>query len=116
MFAWRELLRHCSPRRHPGADPSPPPAGRREYLDIGRAHEFSIEAQKSLFFVSWWCFDCLVDARRAAATFINEHLGDAYLATRETDKALERYKQALSLYKKEEKKAAIRKKIEQLAP
>jgi len=32
--------------------------------DIGQAEEFPPEQRKNLFFVSWWCFDCLVDARR----------------------------------------------------
>jgi hypothetical protein len=40
--------------------------------DIGRADEFEPELRKKLFFVSWWCFDCLENARHAAARFLNE--------------------------------------------
>lgn len=42
--------------------------------DIGQADSFSPEQQRNLFFVSWWCFDCLVDARRSAVTFLTDHL------------------------------------------
>ena len=38
--------------------------------DIKQAEGFPTESRKSLFFVSWWCFDCLVDARLAAAKFL----------------------------------------------
>jgi hypothetical protein len=44
--------------------------------DIGQAEEFPLEQRKSLFFVGWWCFDCLVDARRSAARFLNDHAGE----------------------------------------
>ena len=29
---------------------------------------------KKLFFVSWWCFDCLENARHAAARFLNDRV------------------------------------------
>jgi len=40
--------------------------------DIGHADQWTDEQRKKLLFVSWWCFDCLVDARRAAAQFLND--------------------------------------------
>ena len=43
--------------------------------DIGQADEFSPEQRSKLFFVSYWCFDSLIDARRAASRFLNEQAG-----------------------------------------
>ncbi len=40
--------------------------------DLGNVDQFSEEQRKSLFFVNWWCFDCLWDARQSAAAFLNE--------------------------------------------
>jgi len=42
--------------------------------DIAQADGFSPEQQRTLFFVSWWCIDCLVDARRSAVTYLTRHL------------------------------------------
>lgn len=42
--------------------------------DIAMAESLSVEQQAKLFFVSWWCFDCLIDARRSAAKFLGDHL------------------------------------------
>jgi hypothetical protein len=40
--------------------------------DLADVDEFTQEQRKSLFFVSWWCYDCLHDARMSAAAFLNE--------------------------------------------
>lgn len=45
---------------------------------------------------------------------INEHMGDAYLGVAEGEKALAAYRKSLELYKEEEKKAAVSRKIEKL--
>lgn len=42
----------------------------REDLDL--VDQLTDEQREQLFFVSWWCFDCLVDARHAAAKFLND--------------------------------------------
>jgi hypothetical protein len=44
--------------------------------DIRQAQTFAPESRKRLAFVSWWCLDCLLDARMAAARFLREHAGD----------------------------------------
>jgi hypothetical protein len=41
--------------------------------DIAGAEKFTVEQRKSLFFVSWWCFTSLADARRQAASFCKSH-------------------------------------------
>jgi len=41
--------------------------------DIGNWDKWSEEERGNLFFVSWWCFTSLLDARRQAAPFLNEH-------------------------------------------
>ena len=49
------------------------PAALRQWReDLDLADRLSAEQRKKLFFVSWWCFDCLTDARHAAARFLNE--------------------------------------------
>lgn len=45
---------------------------------------------------------------------INEHLGDAHLKSNRPNKALDAYKKAMGLYKEEEKKAKIKRKIQGL--
>jgi hypothetical protein len=52
--------------------------------DIGQAETFPVGSRKSLFFVSWWCFDCFLDAREAAATFLRKHADDLEDETRPT--------------------------------
>ena len=47
---------------------------------------------------------------------INEHLGDAYLGAGAVEQAVRQYERAESLFEKEEKKAGVRKKIEELKP
>ena len=44
--------------------------------DLARAGEFSEAQQRTLCFVSWFNFSALVDARSAAATFLNEAAAD----------------------------------------
>ena len=44
--------------------------------DIGRAGTFDEEQRKSLFFVNWWCFTALCDARSAASQFCKDHAGE----------------------------------------
>jgi len=41
--------------------------------DIKQSDSFSQPEREKLFFVGWWCFTNLVDARRQAATFLNDH-------------------------------------------
>ena len=41
--------------------------------DIRNWDKWSREERENLFFVSWWCFTSLLDARRQAAFFLNEH-------------------------------------------
>ncbi|UCD94269.1 MAG: hypothetical protein JSU69_10975 [Candidatus Zixiibacteriota bacterium] len=43
--------------------------------DIEKADSFTPEQREKLFFVGWWCFAALRDARDAAATFMIEHAG-----------------------------------------
>jgi hypothetical protein len=42
----------------------------REDLDL--VDQLTDGQRGQLFFVSWWCLDCLVDARHAAAKFLND--------------------------------------------
>jgi len=51
-----------------------PDALRQWREDIAQAEQFSLAQRQKVFFVSWWCFDCLVDARRSAAAFLTDHL------------------------------------------
>ncbi|MCP4640433.1 MAG: hypothetical protein GY851_08375 [bacterium] len=44
--------------------------------DLAQVDRFSVEERKSLFFVSWYCFASLADARRTAAPFLNDHARD----------------------------------------
>jgi len=41
--------------------------------DIKDADSFPADEKKKLFFVSWWCFSALCDARAQAALFLEEH-------------------------------------------
>ncbi|MCP4631708.1 MAG: hypothetical protein GY855_02195 [candidate division Zixibacteria bacterium] len=41
--------------------------------DISQADKFTKEQAENLFFVGWWCFDILCDARDSAAKYLNEH-------------------------------------------
>jgi len=52
--------------------------------DIGQAGEYSLESRKKLFFVSWWCFDCLENARHTAARFLNDRAGELQGEARST--------------------------------
>jgi RNA polymerase sigma factor (sigma-70 family) len=63
--------------------------------DIGRHDEWTEKERESLFFVSWWCFTSLVDARAAAVTFLRNYLDVVPPRNRE---ALAR---AISLYQEE---------------
>lgn len=51
-----------------------PDALRQWRQDIAQAGEYSPEERKKLFFVSWWCFDCLENARHAAARFLDDRV------------------------------------------
>ncbi|MBP6965378.1 MAG: sigma-70 family RNA polymerase sigma factor [Armatimonadetes bacterium] len=44
--------------------------------DLGRYDEWTEKERESLFFVSWWCFCSLVDARMAAVEYLRGHLDD----------------------------------------
>ncbi len=41
--------------------------------DISKADSFTEEQQQKLFFVNWWCFPALCDARIQAADFLRDH-------------------------------------------
>lgn len=43
--------------------------------DLGAASQLEPEARRLLFFVNWWVFDSLVDARAAAERFLRRHVG-----------------------------------------
>lgn len=47
-------------------------AFRQWIQDLADVDGFTQEQRKSFFFVSWWCFDCLHDARMSAVTFLKE--------------------------------------------
>jgi hypothetical protein len=63
--------------------------------DLGRYDTLSDPEREKLFFVSWWCFDVLADARPAAVTFLRSH---ADLLEGEAANALQR---AAALYQQE---------------
>ena len=63
--------------------------------DLGRHDEWTDKERELLFFVSWWCFTNLIDARRAAVTFLRDHL-DAI-----SGEAREALSRAIGLYEEE---------------
>jgi len=65
--------------------------------DIGRAGVFSPEQQKKLFFVSWWNFDTLADARLAAVCFLKRHLDCLPAARPHLENALAIFQQEADL-------------------
>jgi hypothetical protein len=63
--------------------------------DLGRYDEWIEKERESLFFVSWWCFCSLADARLAAIQFLRGHLDDV---SGEAQEALAR---VIALYEEE---------------
>jgi hypothetical protein len=66
--------------------------------DIRNADNFTLEQRKKLFFVSWWVFDSLWDARRQASDFLNDNsrlLGEE--AEPSINRAAEYYRNAAGL-------------------
>jgi RNA polymerase sigma-70 factor, ECF subfamily len=66
--------------------------------DLVRAALFTVEQQQKLFFVSWWNFDTLADARLAAVTFLKRNLDQSPAAEREhVQQAISQYQQEADL-------------------
>jgi hypothetical protein len=68
--------------------------------DLGRVDGLDEKQRENLFFVSWWCFDALWDARRSAADFL---AAEAATVDGEARAALER---AAGLYRREADRCA----------
>lgn len=63
--------------------------------DLGRYDEWTEKERVLLFFVNWWCFTNVVDARTAAIEFLHNHLDDV------SDEAEDALAHAITLYQEE---------------
>jgi hypothetical protein len=71
--------------------------------DMNLAESFTQKEQETLFFVSWWNFTSLFDARKAAVQFLNENIN--YLESEDAKRCIQK---ASSLYQKEIDDLALR--------
>ncbi len=66
--------------------------------DLGRYGEWTEKERELLFFVNWWCFSNLVDARMAAVEYLRGHLDDVSGDARDSlARAIALYQEEISL-------------------
>ncbi len=67
-------------------------------LDDFEKYELNAKDTAEMFFVNWWGFNCLSDARQAAVTFLRDHLAHLGKKSQESlEKAAELYQEEVEL-------------------